>query len=175
MITPNDFVIEKVQLKDNQQLAALGRQTFCESFASQNTQEDLQQYINESFSLEKITKELLNPNSFFYFIKLNTQIVGYLKVNFKDAQTEKVDGNAMEIERIYIKTKFQGQKLGQLLIHKALTIARQNKVTYAWLGVWEKNIKAIKFYKSYGFIDFDKHSFMLGSDMQTDRVMKLIL
>ncbi len=69
-------------------------------------------------------------------------------------------------------TNTRGQKIGQIIYNKALQIATQAQLSYVWLGVWEKNIKAISFYKKNGFTEFDKHIFRLGSDVQTDILMK---
>jgi ribosomal protein S18 acetylase RimI-like enzyme len=101
--------------------------------------------------------------------------VGYLKINIGDAQTEKKDLNAFEIERIYVDSAFLGKKIGQLLFQKAIDLAKQKKVAYVWLGVWEENHRALAFYNKNGFIPFDKHIFKLGNDEQTDIMMKLIL
>ena len=98
-----------------------------------------------------------------------------LKINVGSAQTELKDDKALEIERIYVISKFQGKKIGQLLYDYALDLAMQGKYDYIWLGVWEENQKAIKFYTKNGFVEFDKHVFRLGNDEQTDIMMKLSL
>jgi len=93
-------------------------------------------------------------------------------LNFGQAQTEVKDNKALEIERIYVLKEFQGKKVGQLLYEKAMQIAIQKNAAYVWLGVWEKNPKAINFYKKNSFVEFDKHLFMLGNDQQTDIMMR---
>ena len=103
------------------------------------------------------------------------EILGYLKLNFKDAQTEKVEENYFEIERIYVLKAFLGQKIGQILFDKAIEIGREKNLEYVWLGVWEENHRAIKFYEKNGFKIFGKHDFVLGKDVQTDLLMKLKL
>jgi ribosomal protein S18 acetylase RimI-like enzyme len=125
--------------------------------------------------LEKLTNELNNPNSSFYFAVVNDKIIGYLKINFGDSQTELKQENALEIERIYVLKEFHGKKIGQLLFEKAMELAIQKKADYVWLGVWEENPRAISFYKKNGFVEFDKHIFKLGDDEQTDIMMKLQL
>ncbi len=132
-------------------------------------------YLDEGFSFEKLTSELNNENSEFYFAELDNEIIGYLKVNFGQSQTELKDEKALEIERIYVLKEFHGKKVGQLLYEKAMQIARQMHVDYVWLGVWEENQRAISFYKKNGFVEFDKHIFKLGNDEQTDIMMKLQL
>src|SRR5690606_33664131 len=119
--------------------------------------------------------ELNDEKAEFYFAKTGNRIIGYLKLNFGAAQTELKNDNALEIERIYVLQEFHGKKAGQILFNKAIEIAKNKKVDFAWLGVWEENLRAINFYKKNGFTEFDKHIFKLGNDEQTDIMMKLKL
>ena len=135
----------------------------------------MQQYLNETFNTNKLNKELTTPHSQFYLAYIKEQLVGYLKVNYKDAQTELKDENAFEIERIYVLKEFLGKQIGQALYNKALQLAKDRKTTHLWLGVWEHNKRAINFYKKNGLVEFDKHIFILGKDKQTDVLMKLTL
>jgi len=170
-----EIVINKIGLKEITALQTIGRQTFFETFADGNTEENMQKYLEEGFTIDKLTAELTNPDSAFYFATISKNIIGYLKINFGSAQTELKENNAIEIERIYVLIEFHGKKVGQLLYEKALDIAKQKNASYLWLGVWEKNLRAINFYKKNGFIEFDKHIFKLGNDNQTDIMMKLDL
>jgi ribosomal protein S18 acetylase RimI-like enzyme len=107
--------------------------------------------------------------------RLEDTIIGYLKINTGLSQTEIVEGNALEIERIYVSKDFHGKKVGQALYNKAIAIAIEKNVDYVWLGVWENNLRAIGFYRKNGFEEFDKHIFRLGNEEQTDIMMKLDL
>ena len=167
--------IQKIDTANIEQLQMIGKQTFFETFADTNTDEDMELYLNQSFSIEQLTQELNNPYSLFYMATIDDEVVGYLKVNWSKAQTERHDLQAFEIERIYVLNKFHGKKVGQLLYEKALNIAKNKQAKYLWLGVWEKNPKAIRFYDKNGFVVYDKHSFILGKDIQTDVLMKLQL
>lgn len=167
--------IKKIELSEIQKLQRVGRETFYETFAKENAEENMALYLEEKFSIDQLTSELTNPNSKFYFASIDDQILGYLKVNFGEAQTELKDQNGLEIERIYVLKEFHGLKVGQLLYDKALQIAKKSNLNYIWLGVWEENHRALSFYKKNGFIEFDKHIFRLGDDEQTDLLMKLIL
>lgn len=167
--------IKKATQKDTELLLTIGRKTFFEKFTENNSQENMLQYASEAYTFEKISSEVNNPNSQFYLASLNDQTVGYLKINFGDAQTELQDPQALELERIYVLKEFQGRKIGQQLFEKTLEIAKQAKVNYVWLGVWEENANAIKFYEKNGLKAFSKHIFMLGNDAQTDIMMKLDL
>lgn len=167
--------IRKINIDDLEALRNLSIQTFMETFEEVNTEEDMQKYLDENLSIEKLKSELENPNSEFYFGENNDEILGYLKLNFKDAQTEKLEENHFEIERIYVLKAFLGQKIGQILFDKAIEIGREKNLEYVWLGVWEENQRAIRFYEKNGFEIFGKHDFVLGEDVQTDLLMKLNL
>ena len=165
--------IRKVSINDIIQLQEISKRTFFETYSLLNTEENMSKYLNENFSLEKLSAELHNNNSEFYFAFHNNDIIGYLKLNKAQAQTDLKDNNSLEIERIYVLQAFQGKKVGKLFYEKAIQIAKQIDVEYIWLGVWEENPKAINFYKKNGFVEFDKHFFKLGNDEQKDILMKL--
>jgi ribosomal protein S18 acetylase RimI-like enzyme len=167
--------VKRIGLQELGQLQKIGRQTFHETFSEHNSEENMKEYLDAKFSVEKLTQELNNKDSEFYFAILDHNVIGYLKVNFGDSQTELKDSKALEIERIYVSKEFHGKKIGQLLYEKAMQIAEQKKSDYIWLGVWEENHRAVSFYKKNGFIEFDKHIFRLGNDEQTDLMMKLKL
>lgn len=167
--------ITRITTNEIDQLQKIGRQTFYETFSAGNTEENMQKYLDERFSIEKMTAELDDKNAIFYFVQLKNKIIGYLKINFGDSQTELKDDKSLEIERIYVLKEFQGKKVGQILYDKAIEIAKQKNADYIWLGVWEENPRAIRFYKKNGFVEFDKHIFNLGNDEQTDIMMRLKL
>ena len=167
--------ITKATINDVELLQKIGKETFYETFSAGNTEENMKQYLHDGFTIEKLTAELNDRNSEFYFATLNSNVVGYLKLNFGQSQTELKDDKALEIERIYVLKEFHGKKVGQILYEKAMQIARQKNADYVWLGVWEENPKAINFYKKNGFVEFDKHIFKLGNDEQTDIMMRLRL
>lgn len=167
--------VRQINIDDIAQLQQIGRQTFVETFSSVNSEENMTAYLNDGFSKEKLTAELTNANSSFYFAELNETVIGYLKLNFAEAQTEAHNDNALEIERIYVLKEFHGKRVGQLLYEKAIEVAKQKNADSIWLGVWEENKRAISFYQKNGFVAFDKHIFKLGGDEQTDIMMKMSL
>ena len=167
--------INQIGIKDLERLQTIGRKTFTETFAAHNSAENMTKYLEEAYADEKLSTELNDPNSVFYFAEFDNQVIGYLKLNFGGAQTELKDNKALEIERIYVTKAFHGKKVGQLLYNKAIEVAKEKSADYIWLGVWEENHKALQFYKKNGFIEFDKHVFVLGDDAQTDLMMKLEL
>lgn len=164
--------IRRVSDKDLEDLANISRITFRETFSKDNTAENMQQYLEENLSPEKLAAELNNTDSEFYFAQTEAKIIGYLKINRGTAQTTAQSDSFLEIERIYVLKDYHGKQAGQILFEKALMRAREMGMTYIWLGVWEENPRALAFYSKNGFTAFDKHVFMLGHDRQTDIMMK---
>jgi len=177
MVHPNlnlkNLTIKRISLIDAEELQYISKQTFFETFSNENSESDMKQYLDENLSLDTLEKEIINTNSEFYVLLLNQKTIGYLKLNFGEAQTELKNNSSLEIERIYILQEFHGKNMGQLLYEKALEIAKIRGFNEIWLGVWEKNKRAISFYKKNGFIEFDTHVFKLGNDEQIDIMMRL--
>jgi diamine N-acetyltransferase len=167
--------IIRATISDIDQLLIISRQTFSETFSAGNTAEDMKKYLEGELSIVNLTAELNNKDSEFYFAIIENKVVGYIKLNFGQSQTELKEDNSLEIERIYVSKKYHGKRVGQLLYEKAIEISKQKNADYIWLGVWEENPRAISFYKKNGFVEFDKHLFVLGNDEQTDIMMKLHL
>lgn len=165
--------LRKCTPADWQTLQQVGSDIFRDTFAAMNTPENLEAYMNEAFSEITLREELANPDSEFWFALVEDEVAGYLKVNFRVAQAEFQDENAMEIQRIYVSKKFQGQGLAQILMEKSRELAEAAGVDFIWLGVWEHNPRAIRFYEKMGFETFGSHAFLLGDDEQTDILMKL--
>ena len=153
-------------------VADLARSTYFESFAAMNTPENMEKYLQKAFNRQQVEIEILNPNSKFYLLLYNLKSAGYLKVNENEAQTDLQEETGLELERIYVKTDFQGLGLGRRLIDKGIEIARNKDKKYIWLGVWEKNANAIQFYEELGFQKFATHPFWMGSEQQTDYLMR---
>lgn len=165
----------KADISDLYSLQNLSIRTFTETFADDNSSKDMALYLQESFASVKLFRELSYPLTDFYFVRLESQLIAYLKLNFGAAQSEPMGNEAMELERIYILKDFQGKGSGQLLMDKAIEIARSKKVKFIWLGVWEQNHRALAFYKKNGFEIYGQHIFQFGSDPQTDVLMRLFL
>ncbi|MDQ2718694.1 MAG: GNAT family N-acetyltransferase [Bacteroidota bacterium] len=175
MMNHNKIQLIKIDSSDIEELQELSKQTFFDAFSLGNSDENIQAYLKTGFAYEKLAQEIDNVNSEFYFAKTGGKLIGYLKINSGDAQTEFRDNKGLEIERIYVLHDYQGKKAGQILQDKAIEIANHKHADYIWLGVWEKNPRAINFYKKNRFVQFDKHFFKVGNDEQTDILMKLVL
>lgn len=170
-----DTKIQAVSSQEWPQLQAIAKTTFEETFAHQNEAQSMQTYLEEKFSKAQVRQELANPDSQFYFVWDQDEVVGYLKLNTGKAQTEPQPEPAMEIERIYVLSKCQGKKLGHALLRHALSQAQAQGVAYLWLGVWEENHRAIAFYERHGFEGFGEHLFYLGSEAQVDLMLRRYL
>jgi ribosomal protein S18 acetylase RimI-like enzyme len=154
-------------------LQQLARTAFSETFSDHNQPENVEKYLDESFTIEILSEELNNVNSQFFFALVDNEPVGYLKVNIGAAQTELKDDGGMELQRIYVLQDYHGKSVGQALFEKAKSLAIEGGYPYLWLGVWEENQRALNFYRKNGFLPFDKHIFKMGDEEQTDWMMKL--
>ncbi|OMP66278.1 GNAT family N-acetyltransferase [Domibacillus epiphyticus] len=163
--------IKKCTLENSRKLQEISYETFNETFKHQNSPENMNAYLERAFNLKQLEKELSNPSSKFFFIYFNNEVAGYLKVNTNNAQSEEMSGESLEIERIYIKNKFQKHGLGKYLFNKAMEMAMESNKKKIWLGVWEKNENAIAFYKKMGFVQTGAHSFYMGDEEQIDFIM----
>lgn len=170
-----NLLIKKCTIEDLEKVKYISEKTFCETFAHENTAEDMENYLKENFSYEHIESEIRNDGSIFFKVENDKEVMAYMKVNFDKAQTESSYKNTLEIQRIYILEKYKGKGIGKLLIEKAKEVARNNNLSYIWLGVWENNLSAIKFYEKQGFEKFSTHIFKLGDDEQIDNLMKFII
>lgn len=154
-------------------LASIGRKTFEQTFSESNNPEDFSTYLATAFSHEQLSIELANPEARFFFANVAGQVSGYLKLNRGSAQTEAVEGNTLEIERIYVDAELQGSGVGKALFQHAMKEAEVMGADAVWLGVWEDNPKAIEFYTRQGFTPFGEHRFVIGHDVQRDILMRL--
>lgn len=167
--------IVQVSEKDMPELIAISRETFADTFGKDNSPEDMAKFLDESYNEDKLGGEMATPGSFFYFLKADGEVAGYLKLNVDDAQSEEVDPNGLEIERIYLRKSFQHQGLGKKLFEFAEEKGREWGKSVLWLGVWEHNENAKNFYASRGLTRFSEHVFVLGDDRQTDFLLRKAL
>lgn len=165
------FLVRRVKADEIEYLQLISRRTFYETFWMSNSHQDMIDYLENSLSLEALSRELENPNSEFYFLFLDAESAtdfepaAYLKLNFLN----------VELERIYVLSKFQCKGIGRYLLDFSIQLALSRRAPILWLGVWERNYNAIDFYKQNNFQEFGKHTFRLGQDLQTDILMQKIL
>jgi len=159
-------------LKDLDALVEISRNTFIDAFEKDIDPEDFHSYINEAFDSASFQEQLKNPNSIFYFVFMDSELVGYFKLNWNSAQTEQFD-DCIELERIYIIRHHQNKGFGNSILQYIITLVRLKGFKSLWLGVWQKNESAVRFYERHGFIKFGTHPYFIGKDKQTDWLMKL--
>lgn len=166
--------IKRATEKDAGKLLDLSAETFNQAFSSQNSCDNMTAYMASAFSEEQILDEIKNPSSLFLMAYVQGQDVpvGYSKLRMGQAPKELKNARAIEIHRIYVQQEMIGHKIGKALMEKCMEIAQQQNYEVIWLGVWEKNIRAIDFYKKWGFRKFGSHIFRLGTEDQTDILMK---
>jgi len=166
------IAIELVCPSDVDILLALSRKTFYDAFEHLNNPDDFEAYTSKAFTREQLLSEINNPNSEFYFAMLDDEAVGYIKLNYREGQAEFRDPDAVEVSRIYVLADQQGKKIGNQLLDFAINQAIEDKLSYIWLGVWEHNLAAQRFYERNGFVKVGSHEFVVGTDVQTDFLMK---
>ena len=158
-----------------EQLVAIGRETYFETFRRMNSPETMSRYLDEAFNPSRIREELSNAHSRFFLLLADNHPAAYIKINFAEAQTDINDPEALELERIYVRRSYKGRGFGRFLIDSVLEIAASRGCRYLWLGVWEKNEGAIAFYRKMGFSVFGTHQFRMGEELQQDLLFRKIL
>lgn len=166
-----DYTIKPVTAADVNELQSISRKTFKVTFDPFTKPDDMAHFLKDSYATDKLISEINNPDSQFFFLMVNCKVAGYLKVNVGTAQTEDLRPNALEVERIYLREQFQHQGLGRVLINKAEAIAKDLDKDYMWLGVYENNLNAQRFYARNGFTRVSQHVYPVGDDPQVDYLL----
>lgn len=164
------ITIRRITLNDAPVLSEIGNRTFFDTFTGTCTEEDMQEFLAEYFNLDQVRKELSNPNDFFFFAELDGQPAGYLRMmeDYSSFSLMK-KWRALELKRIYVDKPFHGKGIAQKLIAFAEQFAKDNNYEVLWLGVWEHNYRAKRFYEKSGFVDSGyTHDFPIGNTPQTD-------
>ncbi|KGP78719.1 MULTISPECIES: GNAT family N-acetyltransferase [unclassified Paenibacillus] len=157
--------------EDLQKLQEISIETFNDTFKDQNSPDNMRAYLERAFNAKQLEVELSNSCSDIFFVYYNDELAGYLKLNRDEAQSEKMSDASLEIERIYIKKKFQKHGLGKYLLNQAIETALEHNKKKIWLGVWERNDNAIAFYHRMGFVQTGSHSFYMGDEEQIDIIL----
>lgn len=160
---------------DAKMLSELGAKTFYDTFAKVNTPENIEAYLRESFSSEIQFHELSQPDVVFLIAESEGIAIGYaqLLINSRDEAIKGI--RPLEVRRIYASQQYLGKGVGRELMKATINEAGQRDCDCIWLGVWEKNQRAIDFYRKWGFHEVGTHIFFVGDDPQNDFVMELEL
>ena len=160
---------------DSSLLADLGRKTFYDSFIDGNTEEDIALYLTEHYSSEIQSSEIEDTNTIFLIAEINEIAVGYTKLKAQSSSDGVTATNPIELQRIYSIKEYIGKGVGAELMKASISEAKEKGFNSIWLGVWEKNERAIKFYERWGFKKVGEKNFTLGNDTQNDFTMELRL
>lgn len=155
-------------------LARLAETTFRQAFASENDPADFEAYVGDAFSERRLAGEMEDRNNTF-FVAVDEDsgaLCGYAKLRRGTTEPSCRGARPIELERIYADSDHLGRGLGARLMQRCLDVARDEDRDSIWLGVWERNERAIRFYRRLGFEVVGEHPFQLGSDLQTDLVME---
>ena len=153
-------------------LREIGVQTFSDSFREENAASNIEAYLESSFNSDQIRKELREEGTRFFLAFDDHTIAGYAKVRNNMPQSVGVSKNSIELQRIYVVKNYIGKGVGAKLMQTCLEFGTKNGFDDIWLGVWERNEKAMQFYFRWGFEKFGEQKFQLGEDAQTDCLMK---
>ncbi len=169
--------MSKIQKADSTQaalIADLSRETFYDTFASENTEADMKLFLDEQFGKEMLMEELKGEGNHFFLAYESNTVAGYVFLKER-SPAALASINAVEISRIYVRSSFIGKGIGKQLMETAISFAISKKLACIWLGVWENNLRAIRFYESFGFVKFGEQDFLLGRDIQRDWLMRLVI
>lgn len=167
------LVIRKAHPSDLGDLLHAARTAFLQAFTAGNKPENVTAYLQEAFTLDQFGREMANPGSTFFVAEQEGEMLGYLKVNQVPAQTDLQDPDSLEIARLYVLDEYLGSGLGKKLLDRAIDFAQEKGKKYLWLGVWENNARAIRFYEKNGLRKFGSHPFPFGDEVQTDYLMRI--
>lgn len=168
-----EFTFKKCTLEDVLELQELSIQTYRETFEAHNTEENMKEYLDRAYETQCLKAEIADPNVNYLFLQKGSETVGYIRLNRAPSQSDINDEKSLEIQRIYVLKKFKGQGAGSVLMQRAIEEAQKLQKEYIWLGVWEKNEKALEFYNKKGFKNIGVHTFVMGDDAQSDYIMRL--
>jgi diamine N-acetyltransferase len=170
----SEIKIRKATVVDAEPLTALAYKTFWDAFHDhpKNAPDDLADYMAKAFNVEQIAHELADKNSVFLIAEIAGEMVGYAKLVVDYIEPGVIAEKPIELNRLYSATEYLGKGVGTALMEECFAAAKELGCDAMWLGVWEYNPRAQRFYEKYGFRVVSKHVFQLGSDAQTDLLMQ---
>ena len=166
--------IRKATIEDAEMLARLAYKTFWDAFHEhpKNAPEDLADYMAKAFNREQVRREISDENSIFLIAEIEREPAGYARLIIDSIEHGITATKPVELNRLYSKQEFLGKGVGAALMEESFALAKSLNCDAMWLGVWEYNPRAQRFYEKYGFREVGKHVFLLGSDPQTDLLMQ---
>jgi len=169
------IIVREATIKDAELIADMSRETFYDSFAAQNSKEDMDIFLAETFTKDVLMKEVGAERNIFFLAYEDDEPVGYVRIRENNIPPALGTDRAIEVARIYAVKNSIGKGVGRALMQKCIDFAILKNHHTIWLGVWEHNQRAIDFYTHWGFEKFAEHDFILGNDVQKDWLMKKLL
>ncbi len=168
----SNLIVRRGQADDAALLSELGARTFSETFASDNSLENMAAYLTAAFNPAQQAAELADPNSSVHIAETDGVAVGYAMLRSGKAPVEVTGEKPIELVRLYVSQESLGSGVGAALMQACIDDARQRGYESIWLGVWERNTRAQEFYNKWNFVKVGTHVFQLGDDPQTDLLMQ---
>lgn len=168
-------VVREADEKDAEVISQLSTETFVETYSWYNTPGNMREYTQKNFSIEQTKKDMQTPYTYFFLAEAENEVIGYAKLRVLEQLPELAGKRNIEVERIYVRKKHHDKKAGYVIMQKCIEFAKKKNYEVIWLGVWEKNERALKFYEKVGFKKFGTHNFQLGDDAQNDYLVKIDL
>lgn len=168
------LIVRQATVDDAKLLTDLSHTTFWDAFAHhpKNAPDDLAHYMRQAFSVEQIEIELAEPKSIFLIAEIDEKPAGYAKLNLDTTEEDIRAMRPIELSRLYSYQEYLGLGVGQNLMDACFEYAKSKQHDVMWLGVWEFNPRAQRFYEKNGFRAVGRHVFQLGADPQTDLLMQ---
>ena len=164
-------VIRPARLSDAASLAAIAERTFRETFAADNSEENISLHCARSFGAEIQSEEISDPRCITLLAEIAGELVGFSQLRLAHAAVCIEGDRPAELHRIYVSGEWHGRGVANELMHAACAAAARARSDCIWLGVWERNLRAIAFYRKCGFSVVADHVFVLGRDRQRDLIM----
>lgn len=168
----SNLIIRHCNPDDAALLAELGARTFSETFAIDNSPDDMADYLSAAFSPAQQAAELADSTCLFLIAESEEVAVGYAMLRYGSVLEGVSDDKPIEIVRLYVSEERLGSGVGAALMQACIDEAKQRGCETLWLGVWEHNARARAFYRKWNFHEVGTHIFQLGADPQTDILMQ---
>ena len=168
---PSIPAIRRATVADAATLTALGRRTYSDTFAADNTPEDVAQFLDSAYSTELQTRELADPALTYLVVESDNGMIAFALIRKGKANPCVDDPGAIEVQRFYVDRSSHGTGVAQQLMTACVDFAESCGAETLFLGVWERNARALRFYEKHGFRAVGAQIFRVGSDDQTDIVM----
>ena len=163
--------IRKARSRDARKLSEIAEATFRATFGPMNTAEHMELHCRSSYSEDIQAAEIANPGMLTLLSEHEGRLVGYAQLRWGEAPGCVSAKRPGEIQRLYIIADWHGKGIAQELMRACIGELQQRGLDAVWLGVWERNPRAISFYEKFGFVAVGEHTFPLGGDPQRDIIM----